>query len=103
MSLTNPFPVLLDASFREWVQAQIASERYWFHKIELAPGIVTPGWSDPKADKLPYYGLPADLTGKRVLDVGCAEGFFSYEAERRGAKEVVAVDAYPESIRRFNI
>ena len=39
----------------------------------------------------------------RVLDIGCAEGYFSFEAERRGAREVVAIDSFPESIRRFNI
>ena len=52
-------------------------------------GIVTPGWSDPKVDKLPHFGLPASMTGMRVLDIGNAEGFFSFEAERRGAAEVV--------------
>ena len=39
----------------------------------------------------------------RVLDIGCAEGFFSFEAERRGATEVVAIDSFPDSVRRFNI
>ena len=92
-----------DVSFREWVQSEVEKEPYWFHRIELFPGFVTPGWSDPRADKLPHYGLPADLTGKRVLDIGCAEGFFSFEAERRGAKEVVAIDSFPDSVRRFNI
>ena len=92
-----------DLSFREWVQSQVTKEPYWFHRIELFPDFATPGWSDPRVDKLPYYGLPADLTGKRVLDVGCAEGFFSFEAERRGAKEVVAIDSFPDSVRRFNI
>jgi tRNA (mo5U34)-methyltransferase len=65
--------------------------------------LVTPGWSDPKIDKLPYYGLPEDLTGKRVLDIGPAEGFFSFEAEKRGAREVIAIDPIPVSVRRFNI
>lgn len=90
-------------TFKEWVQAQVDNEGYWFHQIELAPGLTTPGWSNPKTQKLPYYGLPEDMSGMRVLDVGCAEGFFSFEAERRGAKEVVAIDSYPESVRRFNI
>src|SRR5712692_6903868 len=43
------------------------------------------------------------MTGMRVLDIGCAEGFFSFEAERRGAKEVIAIDSFPDSVRRFNI
>ncbi len=33
-----------------------------------------------------------DLTGKRVLDVGCANGLFSLEVERRGSSEILAVD-----------
>ena len=35
--------------------------------------------------------LPADLTGKRVLDAGCGTGAFAVEAAQRGA-EVVAID-----------
>lgn len=86
-----------------WLRSEVEKEKYWFHRIELTPDLVTPGWSDPKVDKLPHYGLPQDMTGMRVLDIGCAEGFFSFEAERRGAREVVAIDSFPDSIRRFNI
>jgi tRNA (mo5U34)-methyltransferase len=89
--------------FDAWLRAQVEREPYWFHKIQLRPDLVTPGWSDPQTDKLPYYGLPEDLTGSRVLDIGCAEGFFSFEAERRGAREVVAIDSFPDSVRRFNL
>jgi tRNA (mo5U34)-methyltransferase len=90
-------------SYRQWLKARIDHEQYWFHRIELAPGLVTPGWSDPVTDKLPYFGLPHDMRGMRVLDIGCSEGFFSFEAERRGADEVVAIDSMPDSVRRFNI
>jgi tRNA (mo5U34)-methyltransferase len=93
----------LEQSVKDWVLTRMAAEPYWFHKIEVFPGVHTPGWSDPKVDKLPYYGLPDDLTGKRVLDIGCAEGFFSFEAEKRGAREVIGIDSFPDSVRRFNI
>lgn len=93
----------MDTSVRDWLEAEINKEPYWFQKIALQPGIVTPGWSDPAKEKLPFFGLPPDMTGMRVLDIGCSEGFFSFEAERRGAKEVIAIDAAAESIRRFNI
>jgi tRNA (mo5U34)-methyltransferase len=46
-------------------------------------------------DLRPYverYGIPADLSGQRVLDVGTFEGFWAFELERRGAAEVVAID-----------
>jgi tRNA (mo5U34)-methyltransferase len=90
-------------SHRDWIEEEVASEPYWFQKIQLPEGIVTPGWSNPVTEKLPYFGLPADMNGKRVLDIGCSEGFFSFEAERRGAREVIAVDSSPDSVRRFNI
>jgi len=89
--------------FRDWINSQVEAEDYWFLRMDLGDGVVTPGWSDPATEKLPLYGLPDDLTGMRVLDIGCAEGFFSFEAERRGAREVVAIDSFPASIRRFNI
>ncbi len=38
--------------------------------------------------------LPDDLRGKTVLDIGAWDGFFSFEAERRGAARVVAVEWY---------
>lgn len=90
-------------TYRDWLKAQVEAEPYWFHQIDLGDGLATPGWSNVVSDKLPYFGLPDDCSGMRVLDIGCAEGFFSFEAERRGASEVVAIDAFPDSIRRFNI
>lgn len=62
----------------------------WYHTQELAPGVVTPGMFDlrPYVDR---YGLPDDLRGARVLDIGTFEGFWAFEMERRGA-EVVALD-----------
>jgi tRNA (mo5U34)-methyltransferase len=93
----------LERPVKEWVRQQMEAEPYWFQKIEVLPGMFSSGWGDPVVEKLPYFGLPEDLTNKRVLDIGCAEGFFSFEAERRGASEVVGIDSFPDSIRRFNI
>jgi SAM-dependent methyltransferase len=45
------------------------------------------------ADKLAALRMPKDLTGKRVLDLGCNQGYFSLEAKRRGAAEVIGIDA----------
>jgi len=87
----------------EWLSKRIKEERYWFHRMELPGGIVTPGWSDPKIDKLPYFGLPEQMTGMRVLDIGHAEGFFSFEAERRGAAEIIGIENYPPMARKFEI
>jgi tRNA (mo5U34)-methyltransferase len=38
--------------------------------------------------------MPADLSGKAVLDVGAWDGYFSFEAERRGATKVLAIDNF---------
>jgi tRNA (mo5U34)-methyltransferase len=66
--------------------------RDWFHRIDLGDGIVTPGVDD-SPNKLSALGMPADLSGKTVLDIGAWDGFFSFEAERRGAI-VMASDYY---------
>jgi tRNA (mo5U34)-methyltransferase len=87
----------------QWLIARIKEEPYWFHRMELPGGLITPGWSDPKIDKLPYFGLPEKMTGMRVLDIGHAEGFFSFEAERRGASEVIGIENYPPMARKFEI
>ncbi len=63
----------------------------WYHTIELAPGVVTPGWFDTRAviEQVPF---PRSLAGKRCLDVGTFDGFWAFEMERRGAAEVIAID-----------
>ncbi len=63
----------------------------WYHTLELAPGVVTPGWFDHRSI-VSQVPLPADLSGRRCLDVGTFNGFWAFEMERRGASEVVAVD-----------
>jgi len=68
---------------------------YWYHRIELPDGTVTPGWAPIDASK---YGIPDDLTGKRVLDIGAWDGYWTWEALRRGAKEVVAIDDFSDNL-----
>jgi tRNA (mo5U34)-methyltransferase len=65
----------------------------WFHQIDLGHGVVTPGDCDSQR-KLAGFHLPEDLTGKTFLDVGAWDGFFSFEAERRGASRVLATDSF---------
>ncbi|HUA02477.1 MAG TPA: methyltransferase domain-containing protein [Solirubrobacteraceae bacterium] len=73
------------------LKRRIAGNHDWYHTLELAPGVLTPGWVDvrPVVGRVP---IPASLAGKRVLDVGTWDGFWAFEMERRGAAEVHAVD-----------
>lgn len=72
-------------------QRLIAAHPHWYHRIEVAPGVVTPGVNDSQMI-LDALQLPESLEGMRVLDIGARDGFFSFECERRGAAEVVAID-----------
>jgi len=75
------------------LQEKVEAIPYWYHRIALPGGIVTPGWApeDPAA-----YRFPADFTGKRVLDVGAWDGLWTFEALKRGAREVVAIDDFSD-------
>ncbi|MBN1945237.1 MAG: DUF1698 domain-containing protein [Bradymonadales bacterium] len=66
----------------------------WYHEFDLGEGLVT----RPEA---PYRDIwrmietflaQVDFAGKTVLDVGCWDGYWSFYAERRGARSVLAVD-----------
>jgi SAM-dependent methyltransferase len=70
--------------------AERAGQIDWYHTLELAPGVVTPGLFDLR-DIVGRYGLPGDMTGMRALDVGTWDGFWAFEMERRGAR-VTAID-----------
>jgi tRNA (mo5U34)-methyltransferase len=83
-------------------QEAITKQPKWHHRIEVAPGVWTPGLQDSPA-LLAQIGMPEDLSGLRVLDIGARDGFFSFEAERRGAREVVALDYEPPHRTGFSI
>lgn len=73
----------------------------WFHQIDLPGGLQTktesyfgedadhpkPTWAKVR------QAFPDSFAGKRVLDVGCNAGFYSFEALERGAEYVLGVDA----------
>jgi tRNA (mo5U34)-methyltransferase len=74
------------------LRAEVARLK-WYHAIDLGQGIVTPG-ADKSVRKLETIHLPARLDGLSVLDIGAWDGFFAFEAERRGAMRVVANDTH---------
>jgi tRNA (mo5U34)-methyltransferase len=81
----------------EEIRARIAAVGGWWHSIELAPGIVTPGGksADVLRDELAALRLDdLALAGKSVIDIGAWDGFYSFEAERRGAARVLALDHF---------
>lgn len=77
---------------REEMQRQVDAVN-WFHRYEIVPGVFSPGSSD-MTRRGAYFPIPADLRGKRVLDIGASDGYFSFLGEERGA-EVMAIDAWP--------
>ena len=68
MHYQGPVSTLAD---RASAQAVVSKVRHWHHKFEVFPGVVTPGSYDPQF-LLEKLQLPADMTGMRVLDIGCA-------------------------------
>jgi tRNA (mo5U34)-methyltransferase len=66
------------------------AQTQWYHTLELAPGVLTPGWFDLRETAAAV--LPERLDGLRCLDVATFDGFWAFEMERRGAAEVLAID-----------
>lgn len=70
----------------------------WFHNIDLGGGMTTAPehfLGDYPAFKFKGFAhvIPADLSGRTVLDIGCNAGFYSVEMKRRGAARVLGIDS----------
>lgn len=88
---------------RKWepgeIERRVRELGDWFQNMELG-GIQTAPHhflGDYPACKWRAFAhaLPADLSGKTVLDIGCNAGFYSFEMKRRGAARVVGIDSDP--------
>lgn len=69
----------------------------WFHNMKLgehwtAPDHFLGDYPNAKFQRFAPH-LPADLSGKSVLDIGCNAGFYSIEMKRRGAQRVIGIDS----------
>ena len=64
----------------------------WLYTIDLGDGVQTKGLFGPPHVHIREALDTIDLRGKKVLDVGCWEGHWSFEIERRGAAEIFATD-----------
>jgi tRNA (mo5U34)-methyltransferase len=77
------------------VDAADGQDIRWFHSFELPGGRHIEGIK-PLAIQRAEADLffTESLSGKTVLDIGAWDGFFSFEAERRGAARVLATDHF---------
>lgn len=76
--------------------ARIRALGPWFHNlvldgIQTAPDHFLGDYPRQKFQRF-AQALPAELSGKTVLDIGCNAGFYAFEMKRRGADRVVAID-----------
>ena len=84
----------LDAlNSRMLANRRVLRQKGWYHSIRLPDGTVTDGLIplENLEDRLSRMPIPENLEGKRVLDIGAWDGWYSFEMERRGA-EVLAID-----------
>lgn len=69
----------------------------WFHNIDLCGVQTAPhhflGDYPAVTWRRFAHAIPADLSGKSVLDIGCNAGFHAIEMKRRGADRVVGIDS----------
>ena len=92
---------------RRSLEARIAELAPWFHNMELdgvrtAPEHFLGNYPQFKFDRF-ADALPADLTGKTVLDIGCNAGFYTMEMARRGAERVVGIDSDPRYLAQARL
>jgi len=78
---------------KDEIEKRIAEVPFWWHSINLPHGVVTPGKVKDSDILMKRLQLPSDLSGKRVLDIGAWDGYYSFECEKRGA-QVLAIDNY---------
>jgi tRNA (mo5U34)-methyltransferase len=71
-----------------------STEFFWHQRVELAPGVFSPGVSDAHS-VVARANLPS-VRGKSVLDIGTCNGAVLFELERRGATRLVGVDIYDQ-------
>lgn len=91
----------MNANMSREVAKEMINSFKWYQRIPLGGGLYTPGEGGDSEAKLRMMRLPEDLSGKSVLDIGTCEGFFAFEAERRGADRVLAIDINDKAQRKF--
>lgn len=83
--------------------ARLLASRTWFHRYELAEGVVTPGLYNVDARAWIDRTLPGeDIAGLRVLEIGTWDGPYAFALESRGAI-VDATDIQDPDETGFNV
>ena len=86
-----------DAERQDRLRSQIEALGPWFHNMWLggvrtAPDHFLFDYPNVKYQRFRDV-IPADLTGKSVLDIGCNAGFYAMQMKRRGAARVLGIDS----------
>lgn len=81
----------------EIIRQRVSALGPWFHNIEIEGVMTAPNHFLGDYPRVKWRrfadAIPADLSGKSVLDIGCNGGFYSIEMKRRGAARVVGIDS----------
>tara|TARA_Y100000034_G_scaffold102180_1_gene126910 strand:- start:558 stop:1235 length:678 start_codon:yes stop_codon:yes gene_type:complete len=81
---------------RQQIQKVINTHRFEYQSIDLPFGLHTKG--DKRNSDLDII-LDKDLNNKSVLDIGCAYGYFCFEAEKRGSTEIYGTELKPHRFK----
>ena len=96
---------------KEEIENELKKYPEWFYPFDLDYGINTnPQWVGSTnienrkrhmfTPLLEKYG--GSLKGKRILDVGCNEGYWSFEAIKQGAEYVLGIEGRQEFVDKAN-
>lgn len=76
---------------KENLVKEVAKIKYWHHYIDFGAGVETKTGKEgrfcKKFQNWILSGIPQDLTGKTVLDIGAWDGFYSFSAEKKGVQK----------------
>ena len=88
---------------QEAIRERVRALGEWFHNLDLAGVKTAPDHflGDYPTVKWRQFAhaIPADLSGRSVLDIGCNAGFYSFEMARRGAY-VTGIDVDQRYLRQ---
>ena len=82
---------------KEEIEQILHDEYFHYHRVNLPYGLHTPGRDRSSTRDLIF---PQSLTGKSVVDIGCALGYFCFEAEAKGATRVLGIELDEERFRQ---